>query len=69
MKRIKLEKLMLQNFKGCTERTVELSDRTREFDSCIIQKVLAGRIKPAFFVSNILFLCMLFYGIMWYNKG
>ncbi len=28
MKRIKLEKLMLQNFKGCTERTVELSDRT-----------------------------------------
>ena len=24
----------------------------REFDSCIIKKVLAGRIKPAFFVSN-----------------
>lgn len=28
MKRIKLEKLVLQNFKGCTDRTVEFSDRT-----------------------------------------
>ncbi len=28
MKKIKLEKLMLQNFKGCTERMVEFSDRT-----------------------------------------
>ena len=27
MKRIKLEKLVLQNFKGCTDRTVEFSDR------------------------------------------
>lgn len=28
MKKIKLEKLVLQNFKGCTDRTVEFSDRT-----------------------------------------
>lgn len=28
MKRIKLEKLVLQNFKGCTDRMVEFSDRT-----------------------------------------
>ena len=34
---------------------------TREFDSCILEKVLAGRIKPAFFVSNILFYCIVFY--------
>ena len=33
----------------------------REFDSCILEKVLAGRIKPAFFVSNILFYCIVFY--------
>lgn len=28
MKRIKLEKLVIQNFKGCSDRTVEFSDRT-----------------------------------------
>ena len=28
MKKIKLEKLVLQNFKGCTDRAVEFSDRT-----------------------------------------
>lgn len=28
MKKIKLEKLVLQNFKGCTDRTVEFSERT-----------------------------------------
>lgn len=28
MKRIKLEKLVIQNFKGCTDRIVEFSDRT-----------------------------------------
>lgn len=28
MKKIKLEKLVLQNFKSCTDRTVEFSDRT-----------------------------------------
>ena len=36
----------------------------REFDSCILKKVLAGRIKPAFFVSTFLFLGMLFYVIV-----
>ena len=28
MKKIKLGKLVMQNFKGCTDRTVEFSDRT-----------------------------------------
>lgn len=28
MKRIKLEKLVIQNFKGCTDRTIEFSDQT-----------------------------------------
>lgn len=36
----------------------------REFDSCIFKKHLAGRIKPAFFVSTFLFLGMLFYVIV-----
>ena len=36
----------------------------REFDSCIFKKYLAGRIKPAFFVSTFLFLGMLFYVIV-----
>ena len=34
---------------------------TREFDSWISEKVPAGRIKPAFFVSNFLFLSIVFY--------
>ena len=42
---------------------------TREFDSWISKKVLTGRIKPAFFMSNFPFLCLLFYVIVWYNKG
>ena len=33
----------------------------REFDSWISEKVPAGRIKPAFFVSNFLFLSIVFY--------
>ena len=33
--------------------------RAREFDSCVIQKVLAGRIKPAFFMSNFPFFYVL----------
>ena len=41
----------------------------REFDSWIIRKVLAGYIKPAFFVSIFLLLYMLFSVIVWYNKG
>ena len=39
-------------------------ERAREFDSWIIEKMLAGRIKPAFFVSTFLFYCMLFYVII-----
>ena len=46
-----------------------LKYQAREFDSWIIPKIPAGRIRPAFFVSNILFLYMLFYVIVWYNKG
>ena len=34
---------------------------TREFDSWISEKVPAGRIKPAFFVSNFKFLSIVFY--------
>lgn len=34
--------------------------KTREFDSCKKEKALAGRIKPAFFVSKIFVLGMLF---------
>lgn len=34
---------------------------SREFDSWISEKVPAGRIKPAFFVSNFLFLSIVFY--------
>ena len=33
----------------------------REFDSWISEKVPAGRIKPAFFVSNFWLLSMVFY--------
>ena len=33
-------------------RAAERLHITREFDSCIIRKVLTGRIKPAFFMSN-----------------
>lgn len=33
----------------------------REFDSWISEKVPAGRIKPAFFVSNFWFLSIVFY--------
>ena len=31
----------------------------REFDSCIIKNYLAGLIKPAFFMSNFMFLYVL----------
>lgn len=31
----------------------------REFDSLILEKALAGRIKPAFFMSNFMFLYVL----------
>ena len=47
-----------------SERETGLEPATREFDSCIFKKHLAGRIKPAFFVSTFLFLGMLFYVIV-----
>ena len=41
---------------------------TREFDSWISRKVLAGLIKPAFFMSIFMFYMLLFYVIVYYNK-
>ena len=38
---------------GREEKKME-DNRTREFDSCIIKTVLAGRIKPVLFLSNFL---------------
>ena len=35
----------------------------------MIEKYPAGRIKPAFFMSTFLFLGMVFFVIMCYNKG
>ena len=44
---------------------------TREFDSWISEKVPAGRIKPAFFVSNffVFIYCILLQCVVKYNKG
>lgn len=37
------------------EEVAEIKNQmTREFDSCIIKTVLAGRIKPVLFLSNFL---------------
>ena len=41
----------------------------REFDSLIIKKSIAGLVIPAFFMSTFLFLGMVFFVIMCYNKG
>ena len=38
----------------------------REFDSCIIKNYLAGLIKPAFFMSNFMFLYVLVYNSVVY---
>ena len=46
------------------EKWMTIKIYIREFDSCIFKKHLAGRIKPAFFVSTFLFLGMLFYVIV-----
>ena len=37
---------------GIDYKKASVDVRAREFDSCIIRKVLTGRIKPAFFMSN-----------------
>lgn len=37
----------------------------REFDSLIKEKFIAGRIRPAFLLSNILFYSIVFYCNMW----
>ena len=39
----------------------------REFDSCTIKKLLAGRIKPALFLSNFSFYYLVIFGDIWYN--
>ena len=41
--------------------------RTREFDSCIIRKVLAGRVKPVFFLSSFSFYYLVIFSDVWYN--
>lgn len=38
---------------------------TREFDSLIKEKFIAGRIRPAFLLSNTLFYSIVFYCNMW----
>lgn len=48
--------------------SIDAIPTAREFDSYTAKKVSAGRIKPAFFMSNFLFLYMLFYVIVLYNK-
>ena len=45
--------------------TTSKSKNAREFDSLILEKVLAGRIKPAFFVSTFLFYPIAFYCNVW----
>ena len=42
-------------------------ENTREFDSSIFKKSIAGLVKPAFFMSNFLFLGIAIYGNVWYN--
>ena len=37
----------------------------REFDSLIKEKFIAGRIRPAFLLSNTLFYSIVFYCNMW----
>ena len=39
----------------------------REFDSCIIKKVLAGLIKPVLFLSNFSFYYLVIFSDIWYN--
>lgn len=39
----------------------------REFDSCIIEKILAGLIKPALFLSSFLFYQLVIFSDVWYN--
>ena len=39
----------------------------REFDSCIIRKVLAGRIKPVLFLSSFSFYYLVIFSDVWYN--
>ena len=41
--------------------------KNRAFDSLIIQKVVAGRIKPALFLSTFLLYYIAFSGILWYT--
>ena len=40
---------------------------TREFDSCIIKKLLTGRIKPVFFLSSFSLYCLVIFSDIWYN--
>ena len=40
-------------------------EQIREFDSLILEKVLAGRITPAFFVSTFSFCYIVFYCNVW----
>lgn len=46
---------------------LEIVKAAREFDSCIIKKVLVGRINPVLFLSNLLFYCMVIFGDMCYT--
>lgn len=41
------------------KKVVLVTGASREFDSCIIKNYLAGLIKPAFFMSNFMFLYVL----------
>lgn len=45
----------------------ESAGHTREFDSCIIKKLLTGRIKPVFFCQVFLFYYLVIFSDVWYN--
>ena len=48
------EDLIKHDLKDLVRNSVEETLNAREFDSCIIKTVLAGRIKPVLFLSNFL---------------
>ena len=48
-------------------KTAVLAVTGREFDSCIIKKLLTGRIKPVFFLSSFLFYYLVIFSDVWYN--